>query len=206
MTKQFEGQMTLEELFGVSMSAPSPSKPAKPPKEDTGTATKTRRRRTRKTAEKTTKDSPVTPRQRKSSVAIHAATPDPDRINEETAKLLDIIIEAAKKKTLYPGDKTRIETAVLKDSGSMSTYILVVNAMSDIAGETWTECHDGSAVKFTKGYVTIRDVNGKTGHVAWAPVYEALCDVIKEKKWLTPKERKRDREEGEGAKGRKRGW
>ena len=170
MTKQFEGQMTLEELFGVSMSALSPSKPAKPPKEDTGTATKTRRRRTRKTAEKTTTDSPVAPRQRKSSVTIHAAT------------------------------------AVLKDSGSMSTYILVVNAMSDIAGETWTECHDGSAVKFTKGYVTVRGGNRKTGHVAWAPVYEALCAVIKEKKWLTPKERKRDREEGEGTKGRKRGW
>lgn len=131
MTKQFEGQMTLEELFGVSMSAPSPSKPAKPPKEDTGTATKTRRRRTRKTAEKTTKDSPVAPRQRKASVALHAATPDPDRINEETAKQIDIIIEAAKKKTLYPGDKTRIETAVLKDSGSMSTYVLVAIARLD---------------------------------------------------------------------------
>lgn len=206
MTKQIEGQLTLEELFGVSMSAPNPSKPAKPPKGDTGTATKTRRQRTRKTAERTATDSPVTPRQRKSSVALHAVTPDPDHISEETARLIETVIEAAKKKPLYPGDKVRIEEAVQQYGEGTQSFIVVVNALSDTIGEPWTICEDGTAVKFTRGYIMLRDKQGKLEHVTWTPVHKALCELIQNNKWLSAKERKRDREEGEGMNRRRHKW
>ena len=147
----------------------------------------------------------------KTPVTVRIKTSIPDYISEETKMLLLKITEAARKKAVCSGSKAGIEEAILRNDTDMTAYISVINALSDIGGESWTPCPDGSTVRFTKTYVTVRDSQGNLEHMAWTPVYEALCEVIREGKWLTKDGKETDRKEqenirpGKSAKQKKKG-
>ena len=147
----------------------------------------------------------------KTPATVRIKTRIPDYISEETRMLLLKITEAARKKAVRSGNLTRIKDAILKNDTGMTAYISVINALSDVGGESWTPCPDGSAVRFTKTYVTVRDSQGNLEHMAWTPVYEALCEVIREGKWLTKDGKETDCKEqenirpGKSAKQKKRG-
>lgn len=102
------------------------------------------------------------------------------------------ITEAARKKAVRSGNLTRIKNAILKNDTGMTAYISVINALSDIGEESRTECPDGSAVKFSKAYVTVQDSQGNLEHIAWTPVYEALCEAIREGRWSAKGSRETD--------------
>ena len=128
----------------------------------------------------------------KAPATVRIKTRIPDYISEETRMLLLKITEAARKKAVRSGNLTRIKDAILKNDTGMNAYISVINALSDIGGESWTPCPDGSAVRFTKTYVTVRDGQGNLEHISWTPVYEALCEVIREGKWSAKGSRETD--------------
>ena len=126
-----------------------------------------------------------------------------ENMPENMPSLPEEVMEAVKRKTLFPGDRVLIEEAIQKSGDGNETYVLVVSAFTDT--DEWTACEDGSSVRFTRGYLLIRKA-GKTKHFAWEPVFRYICRIVKEKQWLTDAERRKERKEQESTKKRRRKW
>lgn len=199
--KQYKGQLSLEDIFGIDLKAPVPTGTNKEPAAGTRQNT-VRTEDIRPAPVQDVKPSKEEPEESSSLTGIN----EPEHIAGDMPPFLEKIMGVVLKKNLYPGDRERIETSILNTGTGLTAYVMVVKAFSDSWTDEWTMCHDGSAVKFTRGFIKVRLPEGKTENVAWGPVYDEICSLVRNSKWLTDKERTQDREAKESAKGRRKIW
>ena len=209
MKRECEGQLTLEDVFGINLEA---SHNAGSNRRKSGHSEGTGN----KGAEAVESPRPAAiapPASIKEDVTETAGDPvsglpvpevcEAENMPENMPSLPEEVMEAVKRKTLFPGDRVLIEEAIQKSGDGNETYVLVVSAFTDT--DEWTACEDGSSVRFTRGYLLIRKA-GKTKHFAWEPVFRYICRIVKEKQWLTDAERRKERKEQESTKKRRRKW
>ena len=195
-----QGQLSLEDIFGIDLKAPVPTGTNKEP------AAGTRQNAVRTEDIRPAPAQDVKPLKEEPEESPSLTGIEPEHIAEDMSPFLEKIMGVVLKKKLYPGDRERIETSILNTGTGLTAYVMVVKAFSDSWTDEWTMCPDGSAVKFTRGSIKVRLPEGKTENVAWGPVYDEICSLVRNSKWLTDKERTQDREAKESVKGRRNIW